>query len=90
MHHFRDFGKMITEIKRVLKPDGFLFIREHDVPPENFKLATELMSMHSKFKDHRPEEPISFWGRRDLRVELNISGFAHRRDSELSCQKANY
>jgi len=72
MHHFRDFVKMTSEIKRVLKPNGYLFIREHDVPPENGKLATELISMHQKFSDHRPEEPISFWGRRDLRVELNL------------------
>ena len=70
MHHFRDFPKMTSEIQRVLRPNGYLFIREHDVPADNPKLAQHLVEMHKKFKDHRPDEPIFFWSRRDLRIEL--------------------
>ena len=90
MHHFRDFGKMLSEIKRVLMPDGYLFVREHDVPASKPKLAHKLSQMHTKFKDHRPEEPIYFWGRRELRIELNRSGFAHVRDSDFKEQETNY
>ena len=38
MHHFRDFNQMLKEISRVLKPGGYLFIREHDVDIQDFKL----------------------------------------------------
>ncbi len=74
---------MICEIKRVLLPGGYLFIREHDVASNKPKLALSLEQMHAKFKDHRPDEPIYFWGRRELRMELNRSGFAHVRDSDF-------
>ena len=38
MHHFRDFNQMLIEIRRVMKPGGYLFFREHDVSSEDFKL----------------------------------------------------
>lgn len=31
IHHFTDIKKMLLEIKRVLKPGGYLYIREHDI-----------------------------------------------------------
>ena len=30
IHHFEAQAAMFAEIKRILKPDGFLFVREHD------------------------------------------------------------
>ena len=42
MHHFRDFAQMLSEIKRVLRPGGYLFVREHDVPANRPKLAQTL------------------------------------------------
>ena len=66
---------MLSEIKRIIRPGGYLFIREHDVPKDNEKLVTELTDLHSKFKDYRPGEIYNFWGRRDLRIELNSKGF---------------
>ena len=83
IHHFRNFGQMIREIKRVLHPRGYLFIREHDVALDKPKLALSLHKMHTKFKDHRPDEPIYFWGRRELWIELNLNGFTHLRDSDF-------
>ena len=89
MHHFCNFDKMLTEIKRVLKPGGYLFIREHDVPKDNTNLATELTDMHIKFKDHRPEEQLHFLSRRDLRIELCRNNFIHIRDSDFKSQYTN-
>jgi len=84
MHHYRDFDQMLQEITRILKPGGYLFIREHDVPDSNKELAHFLTEMHEKFEDHRPEEPISFWSRRDLRLELTSKyNLKHVRDSDF-------
>ena len=90
IHHFRDFAKMMSEIKRVLYPHGHLFIREHDCPAENNKLVQSLTNMHAKFRDHRPDEPIALWGRRDLRVELSRNGFVHVCDSDVAIQSKNH
>jgi len=38
IHHFEDFDLMLKEIKRVLKPGGFLFVREHDVARHDLEL----------------------------------------------------
>jgi ubiquinone/menaquinone biosynthesis C-methylase UbiE len=86
MHHFRDFPMMIKEIQRVLKFDGYLFIREHDVPPHNTELSKKLVDLHLKYEDHRPEEPINFWGRKELRIELANYGFSHICDSDFEDQ----
>jgi hypothetical protein len=55
------------------------------VPESNKELAHFLKEMHEKFEDHRPEEPISFWSRRNLRIELTSKyGLKHCRDSDFN------
>ena len=76
---------MLKEITRIMRPGSYLFIREHDVPESNKELAFFLEEMHNKFEDHRPEEPINFWSRRNLRIELTKKyGLRHVCDSDFS------
>jgi ubiquinone/menaquinone biosynthesis C-methylase UbiE len=80
IHHFENFPKMMTEIGRLLKPDGLLFIREHDVPPTNGCLIQELNEKHKQFPDH--SGPINYWSRSDLHKELiDHYHFIHLADS---------
>ena len=42
---------MMNEIKRVLVVDGYLFIREHDVPEKDSTLKAYIEEMHRKYPD---------------------------------------
>lgn len=82
IHHFIDFDKMMTEIHRVLKPRGWLFFREHNVPKEASKLRTQLDELHIKFPDH-PGGIINYWERHELKTALeNKHGFKHLANSD--------
>jgi ubiquinone/menaquinone biosynthesis C-methylase UbiE len=48
IHHFSEFDKMMSEIKRVLRFGGYLFIREHNV--ENDEEAQYIIDLHKKFE----------------------------------------
>ena len=67
IHHFADFGQMMKEICRILKPKGWLFIREHNVT--SYELECFLNDMHLKYPDH-PGGPINYWEREDLKATL--------------------
>ncbi len=69
IHHFLDFKSMMNEIIRVLKPNGFLFLREHDVPHFNVELKKQLDKMHEEYPDH-PGGPINYWPRNELKNTL--------------------
>ena len=69
IHHFQDFQAMMDEICRVLKPKGWLFIREHDVPEHHLALKETLDQLHLKFPDH-PPGPINYWPRTKLKQKL--------------------
>lgn len=68
VHHFEEFQLMMQEICRLLKPNGLLFLREHDVPKNNHGLIKFLNDKHAQFPDH--SGPIHYWSRLDLRQEL--------------------
>ena len=68
VHHFEEFQLMMREICRLLKPNGFLFLREHDVPKNNQALIKFLNDKHAQFPDH--SGPIHYWSRMDLHEEL--------------------
>ena len=42
-HHFEKLDKMLEEIYRVLKPGGFLILREHDCTPENLSVFLDIV-----------------------------------------------
>jgi ubiquinone/menaquinone biosynthesis C-methylase UbiE len=44
---------MLKEIIRVMKPGGYLFIREHDVHPADTKLKDKLDQMHLEWDDYQ-------------------------------------
>ena len=53
MHHFEYMDLMLKEIMRVMKPGGYLFIREHDVQPDDTKLKDKLDQMHLEWDDYQ-------------------------------------
>lgn len=69
MHHFEDFPAMMKEIQRVLRPGGWLFIREHDVASNNQVLKKDLDKRHLEYPDH-PGGNINYWDRKALLEEL--------------------
>lgn len=72
IHHFDDPSFEISEIRRVLKPGGHLFIREHDVNTPQF--VDFLDRMHENIPDH-PGGPTNYWSRKNLRDYLYHNGF---------------
>eukprot|EP01088_Endostelium_zonatum_P003910 TRINITY_DN15112_c0_g1_i1.p1 TRINITY_DN15112_c0_g1~~TRINITY_DN15112_c0_g1_i1.p1 ORF type:complete len:380 (-),score=65.23 TRINITY_DN15112_c0_g1_i1:86-1225(-) len=48
LHHVKELPKMLTEIKRVLKPRGYFVIREHDCD-SNDEFATFLDVVHGMY-----------------------------------------
>jgi len=82
IHHFEDFKQMMSEICRILKPKGWLFFREHDVPLENLELKDQLNKMHEEYPDH-PGGNINYWPRETLKeVLVNEYRFKHLADSD--------
>jgi ubiquinone/menaquinone biosynthesis C-methylase UbiE len=69
IHHFEDFHAMMKEIQRVLRPGGWLFIREHDVAPDNQALKQDLDKRHLEYPDH-PGGHINYWDRKALAQEF--------------------
>lgn len=73
IHHFDNFPAMAREINRVIKPGGYLFIREHDCDPSNTKLVEYLDDMHKKFPDHQGD--TYYWSKVNLRKVLEENGY---------------
>ena len=46
IHHFRYLDKMFSEFIRILKNDGVLIIREHDLCPLQFSLFLDVVSFY--------------------------------------------
>jgi ubiquinone/menaquinone biosynthesis C-methylase UbiE/23S rRNA U2552 (ribose-2'-O)-methylase RlmE/FtsJ/DNA-directed RNA polymerase subunit E'/Rpb7 len=86
IHHYSDHVKMFAEMKRLLKPGGYLFIREHDVPRDDAKLKAYLDQVHLDFPDH-PGGDINYWPQGELRTTLEALGFQHIADSTAKKSK---
>ena len=85
IHHIPNSEKLITEICRVLKPNGFLFFREHDVT--NQKLSNYLDDIHSQYHKDPHEHSINptyYWSKTDLFNFLIKQGFKKVKDSNYS------
>lgn len=84
IHHFADLNKMLCEIRRVLILDGFLFIREHDVPLKDKALRSYIEEMHRKYPDHPTDGYMKLFGRDEMREILESYGFSHIGDSNYT------
>lgn len=51
LHHIENFDKNLRELQRVVKDGGYLYIREHDVDPDNKELDKYLRYKHERFDD---------------------------------------
>ena len=90
IHHFQDQAAMLSEIKRVIKPGGYLFIREHDADMSNTELIDYLNKIHQEFKDHSFGEAINFLSRSALKSTLEEKfNFKHISDSDYSDHNFN-
>eukprot|EP00939_MAST-03C_sp_MAST-3C-sp1_P000418 g418.t1 len=58
LHHVRNPTKLLTEVVRVLRPGGFLVIREHDCNPSRVALALDIQhGLFAKVWCNPPEWP---------------------------------
>lgn len=87
IHHLPSIDQYLSEIRRVLKPGGLLFIREHDVTDP--KLIAYLDKVHENYARQHGYDPRNhmatkahYWGRAELRRKLENYGFVHVADSE--------
>lgn len=58
LHHVNDINMFILEIKRILKPNGIIIIREHNVTN---KYESSLLDMMHKFYDNVWNDPTEQW-----------------------------
>lgn len=85
IHHFTHPELMINEMKRVIMPGGYLFIREHDVSPEEETDVTaylDLLHMMELIRHRRPITKSSqmsfhrrYWSRDGMNKTLSRVGF---------------
>lgn len=80
LHHFDNFDLMLQEICRIIRINGLLFLREHDV--NTHQLTKYLDQIHFKYPDHNGL-PINYWERQNLKKILTSKfGFKHLSDSD--------
>nr|QBK91183.1 MAG: SAM dependent methyltransferase [Pithovirus LCPAC202] len=85
IHHFTHPELMISEMKRVIMPGGYLFIREHDVSPEEETDVTAYLDLLHMMELIRHRRPITkhiqntftrkYWSRVDMNGLLSNVGF---------------
>jgi SAM-dependent methyltransferase len=84
IHHFKDHDGMFNEIIRILRPRGFLYIREHDVDgtPDEIKAITKYLDDTHAWWEHETGEDqecdghsgkvARYWSRAELREKLEL------------------
>lgn len=85
LHHIDDQSKkkIIKEVYRVLKPDGFIFIREHDVKENNLNLTRYLDKIHLLYNPDPTQHSIEktyYIERKDLRKLFLVENLIHTAD----------
>ena len=85
IHHFKKPDLMINEMKRIMMPDGYLFIREHDVTSEELNDVTAYLDLLHMMELIRHAKPITreiqtsfyrrYWSKDTLSKLLNLVGF---------------
>jgi len=55
VHHFHRRAASLNEIRRLLKPGGYLFIREHDVDPNDTNLKRIIDVAHAPYVEKKDE-----------------------------------
>lgn len=88
IHHYENMAGMFSEMLRVMKPGGFLFIREHDAtindqPPLDFMHLVEDAKHGAAITEVFQREYVAnYVGRSILRQYLESIGFRHVADSD--------
>jgi ubiquinone/menaquinone biosynthesis C-methylase UbiE len=78
IHHFENVSRMLSDIQRVVRPGGYLFIREHDVDPDDFNKKKYIDDVHKKYNDDLPR---IYYSKKELADLLASYGFTHIGDS---------
>ena len=84
IHHFSDQDAMLSEMNRVTKTGGYVFVRDHAVDPKNLDLIKLLNDVHSKWGDD--PSGITYLSREKLEEMMQSHGFelVRRLDYDLS------
>lgn len=91
IHHWDQMSPMMAEVRRILKPHGLFFFREHDVPSEDHTLKDQLDHIHQQYPDHQDTSgEIHYWSREDLRHQLEDTyRMSHLADSDYPAHMNN-
>ena len=80
VHHFDELSIVMKEINRVLRPGGYLYIREHDVDNEHTRKF--VVDLHNKYEDGC--ENIYCTSKEKLKGIITSHGFSHLKDDFYS------
>ncbi len=87
-HHFRDIGRALREMKRVLKTGGRLVVNDRSVPEDEFVAATmnrlDVLHDRSHVREYRPSEWARMLEDASLAVEAMETYTKHRPLSSLT------
>jgi SAM-dependent methyltransferase len=89
LHHLRDPGAMLAQVRRLLRPDGLLLIREHDSESRRMDALIDVLhGMYARVWSNPPEMPqfcgaFRAWyrSRSEWRRKLERQGFEAHPDS---------
>lgn len=94
-HHVinpKEFQALMKDIKRVLKVNGLLFFREHDVDsstPQGKLMGDQITAYHEQFDDWVKGTPINYFSRVQLQKILTNSGLKWKANSFYPRSKPN-
>lgn len=94
LHHvdLESKNKILKEVYRILKPDGIVFVREHDVYPNSTKLASYLDKIHENYNPDPLQHSIEktyYIERKDLRKLFQEQNLEHLADSNYAPEFKN-
>jgi ubiquinone/menaquinone biosynthesis C-methylase UbiE len=95
LHHIKDIKGMMKEIKRVVKPGGYVIIREHDVNSPDFKIILNIMhGLYALVWSNPMEDPdfletyyASYKSEKEWRALFTSFGFQWLKNNDESPDK---
>jgi ubiquinone/menaquinone biosynthesis C-methylase UbiE len=83
IHHVDDIPNLISEIKRILKPGGMVFVREHDVTTN--REVEYIDKVHLKFGKEHSSGKTNYVSKKELVSYFESYGFVLMGSSTYNC-----